>query len=68
MTKGKVKWFSQDKGYGFIRPEDGTSDVFVHVSELERSGYNNLDTDQSVSYEIHTNNKGKQEACNIKLI
>ena len=67
MSQGKVKWFNSEKGYGFIQPEDGSSDVFIHISELERAGYDNLNTDQNVSYDLDTK-KDKIRAMNLKLI
>ena len=66
MAVGTVKWFDAIKGYGFIKPEKGGKDVFVHVSGLERSGLNSLEEGQRVEYEISTN-KGKQSAVDIKL-
>ena len=67
MLQGKVKQFNHQKGYGFIQPKDGSSDVFIHISELERAGYDNLNTDQNVSYDLDTN-KDKIRAVNLKLI
>ena len=66
MEKGTVKWFNQTKGYGFITPESGDKDVFVHISALQKNGINNLAEGQRVSYEIETN-KGKSSAVDIKL-
>ncbi len=63
---GTVKWFNPNKGYGFITPEDGSKDVFVHVSSLEKSGLRILSEGQNVSFEVATN-KGKTAAVNIKL-
>jgi CspA family cold shock protein len=65
MANGTVKWFNPTKGFGFIQPEDGGNDVFVHISALERAGLNTLDEGQRVSYELATN-KGKTSAANIK--
>ena len=67
MATGTVKWFSLTKGYGFIQPEGGDKDVFVHISSLERSGINNLNEGQRVDYELETN-KGKTSAINLKLL
>tara|TARA_B100000579_G_C22573916_1_gene730241 strand:+ start:615 stop:815 length:201 start_codon:yes stop_codon:yes gene_type:complete len=64
---GTVKWFNPNKGYGFISPEDGSKDVFVHVSSLEKSGLRILSEGQNVSFEVATN-KGKTSAVNIKLV
>jgi CspA family cold shock protein len=67
MINGTVKWFNATKGYGFISPENGESDVFVHISALEQAGIRNLDQGQRISFEI-TSNRGKNSAANIKLI
>jgi len=67
MANGTVKWFNPAKGYGFIQPEDGSSDVFVHMSAVESAGLHSLNDDQKVSYEIATE-KGKTSAVNIKLV
>ena len=64
---GTVKWFNPNKGYGFISPEDGSKDVFVHVSSLEKSGLRILSEGQNVSFEVATN-KGKTSAVNLKLV
>ncbi len=66
MATGKVKWFNPTKGFGFIAPEQGGSDVFVHISALERAGLRTLNEGQRVSYELATE-KGKTSAVNIKL-
>ncbi len=65
MPIGTVKFFNADKGYGFIAPEGGGNDAFVHISAVERAGMSTLDRDQRVSYELETDNRGKQSACNI---
>lgn len=67
MQQGKVKWFNSTKGYGFIAPDSGGADVFVHISEVETAGYNSLNTDQNVHYELQTRN-GKSSAVSLKLI
>ena len=64
MTKGTVKWFNATKGYGFISPQDGSKDVFVHISALEASGLKSLADGQKVSFEIVDNN-GKFAASNL---
>lgn len=67
MANGIVKWFNPTKGYGFIQPEQGGNDVFVHISALERAGLNNLQEGQRISYELATE-KGKTSAVNLKLL
>ncbi len=67
MATGKVKWFNPTKGYGFITPDDGGKDVFVHISAVEKSGMAGLREDQALRYEIQTN-KGKASAADLKDI
>ena len=67
MASGKVKWFNLKKGYGFIQPEEGDKDIFVHISALQNSGIRNLFEDQNVEYDV-AEEKGKVSAVNIKLI
>ena len=66
MQNGTVKWFNAQKGFGFIQPEQGGPDVFVHISALERAGLSTLNEGQRVSYELATE-KGKTSAVNLKL-
>jgi CspA family cold shock protein len=66
MTIGTVKFFNVDKGYGFISPNDGGSDAFVHISAVERAGMHSLDKDQRVSYELETDQRGKTSAVNLQ--
>jgi CspA family cold shock protein len=68
MATGVVKWFNGQKGYGFIAPDDGGSDVFVHVSAVERAGLPGLRDGQKISYDVETDpRKGKASAVNLKL-
>ena len=65
MATGKVKWFNPTKGYGFIAPDEGGADVFVHISAVQESGIASFDEGQSVSFDVETN-KGKASATNLK--
>ncbi len=66
MANGTVKWFNPTKGFGFIQPDQGGADVFVHISALEKAGLRSLDEGQKVSYELVTD-KGKTAAGNLKI-
>lgn len=66
MAIGTVKWYSAQRGFGFVLPSDGSKDVFVHVSALERAGIASLNEGQKISYEI-ANERGKTKAVNIAL-
>jgi CspA family cold shock protein len=66
MITGTVKWFNAQKGYGFIQPDDGSQDVFVHISAVERSGIGNLHEGQKVSFEKERGDRGKTSAVNLK--
>jgi CspA family cold shock protein len=68
MPNGTVKWFNQTKGFGFIEPEAGGKDVFVHISAVERSGLQGLNDDQKVSYELVEGRDGREMAGEIKLL
>ena len=65
MATGTVKWFNTTKGYGFITPDDGGKDVFVHISAVQEAGLGQLDEGQKVSFEI-VENRGKESAGNLK--
>jgi CspA family cold shock protein len=67
MATGTVKWFNPTKGFGFIQPEDGDRDVFVHISALQRAGLSTLADGQRVSYDV-IEERGKQAASNIKTL
>ena len=66
MAIGTVKWFNGQKGYGFIEPESGGKDVFVHISAVERAGLSSLNEGAKVSYEV-TSNRGKESAENLRV-
>jgi cold shock protein len=66
MTTGTVKFFNESKGYGFIAPDDGGTDAFVHISAIENSGMRTLRQDQRVSYELEQDRRGKMAAVNLK--
>ena len=67
MPTGTVKWFNEQKGYGFITPDEGGKDVFVHISAVERSGMRGLAEGQKVSYELQADRRtGKESAANLK--
>lgn len=66
MITGTVKFFNSDKGYGFIAPENGGGDAFVHISAVERAGMRTLEKDQRISYELETDNRGKTSAVNLQ--
>ena len=66
MTKiGTVKFFNADKGYGFIQPDDGSADSFVHVSAVQAAGMHSLDKDQRLNYDVERGNNGKESAINL---
>lgn len=66
MTIGTVKWFNQQKGYGFIAPQDGSKDVFVHISAVERAGMHGLQEGQKIQFDIARTKDGKTNADNLK--
>ncbi len=69
MATGTVKWFNATKGYGFIQPDDGGADVFVHISAVEQSGMGSLNEGQKLSFELQRDpRKGKMAAANLKAV
>ncbi len=68
MTTGIVKWFNSAKGFGFIEPEDGSKDAFVHISAVERAGLTDLAEGQRVEYELQPGREGKSSAEDLKLL
>lgn len=68
MPIGTVKWFNTDKGYGFIAPENGGTDVFVHISAVERAGLQSLKDGQKLSYEMETGRNGKTSAIDLRTL
>ena len=67
MANGTVKWFNPTKGFGFIQPDNGGDDVFVHITAVQTPGLQGLDDNQKVSYELETGRNGKENATDIKL-
>ncbi len=68
MSVGTVKWFNPSKGYGFIEPTDGSKDVFIHISALERAGIGSLNEGQKIEYELVPGNNGKTSADSVTLV
>jgi len=68
MTVGSVKWFNPTKGFGFIEPEDGGQDAFVHISAVQQAGLAGLDEGQKVEYELETGRNGKKSVTNLSLV
>lgn len=66
MSQGTVKWYNSQKGYGFIMPSDGSKDVFVHVSDVERAGLGSLNEGQKLNYELQRGQQGKMSAVNLQ--
>jgi cold shock protein len=67
MANGTVKWFNATKGFGFIQPDGGSRDVFVHISALERAGLRSLDDGQKVTFDLETGRDGRESATNLAL-
>jgi len=69
MSTGTVKWFNGQKGFGFIQPDDGSKDVFVHISAVERAGMNNLNEGQKIGYQVVADRRtGKSSADNLRTV
>jgi len=68
MPSGTVKWFNSQKGFGFIGPDDGSKDVFVHISAVERAGMDNLREGQKLSYELEQGQRGRVSAVNLRAV
>ncbi|MCJ9429523.1 cold-shock protein [Kordiimonas marina] len=68
MATGKVKWFNAQKGFGFIAPDEGGNDVFVHITALKEAGIADLQEDQPVSYQLAEDRRGRQAATALKLL
>ncbi len=68
MSTGAVKWFNAQKGFGFLQPDDGGPDVFVHISAVERSGIGNPKEGQRLSYDLERDRKGRVSAANLKAV
>jgi cold shock protein len=66
MSQGTVKWFNAQKGYGFIQPDDGSKDVFVHISAVERAGLGSLNEGQKVTFDVERGQQGKLAATNLQ--
>jgi cold shock protein len=67
MSNGTIKWFNPTKGFGFIQPEDGATDVFVHISDVQRAGITELREGDKLTYDLQRGQQGKTSACNLRL-
>ena len=68
MSQGTVKWFNAQKGFGFIQPDDGSKDVFVHISAVERSGLGQLNEGQKIKFDVERGQQGKLAAANLQAV
>lgn len=68
MATGTVKWFNATKGYGFIQPEDGSKDVFLHISDVQRSGLQDVREGDRLEFEVQQGQQGKLSACNLRMV
>lgn len=68
MSRGTVKWFNTKKGYGFIQPESGSKDIFVHITQLEKAGINHLEDGQMIDYELYADRDGRAAAGSLRLL
>ena len=68
MANGTVKWFNATKGFGFIAPDDGGKDIFVHISAVERAGLTGLNDNQKISYDLQAGRDGRESAADLKLL
>lgn len=68
MSKGTVKWFNTKKGYGFIQPESGVKDIFVHITQLEKAGISSLSDGQEISYELYSDRDGRPAAGELRVL
>ena len=68
MAQGTVKWFNPTKGYGFIQPQDGGKDVFVHISAVERAGLKGLNDNQKIGFELQAGRDGKESAGDLRIL
>ena len=68
MSTGTVKWFNASKGFGFIQPDNGGNDVFVHITAVQAAGLQGLDDNQKVTYEVETGDNGKESAADLTLV
>ncbi len=67
MSNGTIKWFNATKGFGFIQPDDGSNDVFVHISDMQRSGIAELREGDKLTFDVQRGQQGKMSACNLRL-